>query len=251
MNLLTLFFNAVEPQLPSKEGPEPPEEVPPPTTPPAPKIEPKSDGVGPTRQPPSQGLGYPKYQKSLPPRFQRQQQVRSSSSLLGCCLSLSAVFRLCSPFDCVPGPPTPCCRALALTFPTNAFGCKLVTSLLTCSWQEQLLKQQQQWQQQQQGTAPPAPVPPSPPQPVTLGAVPAPQAPPPPPKALYPGALGRPPPMPPMNFDPRWMMIPPYVDPRLLQGRPPLDFYPPGVHPSGKGPLEWWGAPCSRRRCFV
>lgn len=42
--------------------------------------------------------------------------------------------------------------------------------------------------------------------------------------------------MPPMNFDPRWMMIPPYVDPRLLQGRPPLDFYPPGVHPSGKGP---------------
>lgn len=106
--------------------------------------------------------------------------------------------------------------------------------------QEQLLKQQQQqqWQQHQQGSAPPAPVPPSPPQPVTMGAVPAPQAAPPPPKALYPGALGRPPPMPPMNFDPRWMMIPPYVDPRLLQGRPPLDFYPPGVHPSGKGP---WG----------
>ncbi|KAL1771896.1 PRRC2A isoform X1 [Sigmodon hispidus] len=170
----------VEPQLPSKEAPEPPEEVPPPTTPPAPKVEPKGDGVGPTRQPPSQGLGYPKYQKSLPPRFQRQQQ-------------------------------------------------------------EQLLKQQQQqqqWQQQQQGPAPPAPVPPSPPQPVTLGAVPAPQAPPPPPKALYPGALGRPPPMPPMNFDPRWMMIPPYVDPRLLQGRPPLDFYPPGVHPSGLVPRE-------------
>ncbi|XP_063135073.1 protein PRRC2A isoform X7 [Rattus norvegicus] len=63
-----------EPQLPSKEGPEPPEEVPAPTTPPAPKVEPKGDGVGPTRQPPSQGLGYPKYQKSLPPRFQRQQQ---------------------------------------------------------------------------------------------------------------------------------------------------------------------------------
>lgn len=41
-----------------------------------------------------------------------------------------------------------------------------------------------------------------------------------------------------MNFDPRWMMIPPYVDPRLLQGRPPLDFYPPGVHPSGKGPQK-------------
>ncbi|KAB0338291.1 hypothetical protein FD754_024684 [Muntiacus muntjak] len=171
--------SAVEPQVPSKEGPEPPEEVPSPATPPAPKVEPKGDGVGPTRQPSSQGLGYPKYQKSLPPRFQRQQQ-------------------------------------------------------------EQLLKQQQQqqWQQQQQGSAQPTPVPPSPPQPVTRGAVPAPQAPPPPPKALYPGALGRPPPMPPMNFDPRWMMIPPYVDPRLLQGRPPLDFYPPGVHPSGLVPRE-------------
>ncbi|ERE88845.1 protein PRRC2A-like protein [Cricetulus griseus] len=179
----SLEGSPVEPQLPSKEGPEPAEEVPPPTTSPAPKVEPKGDGVGPTRQPPNQGLGYPKYQKSLPPRFQRQQQ-------------------------------------------------------------EQLLKQQQQqWQQQQQqqqqqGPAPPAPVPPSPPQPVTLGTVPAPQAPPPPPKALYPGALGRPPPMPPMNFDPRWMMIPPYVDPRLLQGRPPLDFYPPGVHPSGLVPRE-------------
>lgn len=49
--------------------------------------------------------------------------------------------------------------------------------------------------------------------------------------------------MPPMNFDPRWMMIPPYVDPRLLQGRPPLDFYPPGVHPSGKRPWEVWESP--------
>lgn len=166
----------VESQLPSKECPESPEEVPSPATLPAPKVEPKGDGVGPTRQTPSQGLGYPKYQKSLPPRFQRQQQ-------------------------------------------------------------EQLLKQQQQqWQHHQQGSTPPTPIPPSPPQPVTIGAVPAPTAP--PPKALYPGALGRPPPMPPMNFDPRWMMIPPYVDPRLLQGRPPLDFYPPGVHPSGLVPRE-------------
>ncbi|XP_011378185.1 protein PRRC2A isoform X2 [Pteropus medius] len=170
------FETSPEPQLPSKEGPEPSEEVPSPATPPALKVEPKGDGVGPTRQPPSQGLGYPKYQKSLPPRFQRQQQ-------------------------------------------------------------EQLLKQQQQqWQQHQQGSTPPAPVPPSPPQPATMGAVPTPQAP--PPKALYPGALGRPPPMPPMNFDPRWMMIPPYVDPRLLQGRPPLDFYSPSVHPSGLVPRE-------------
>lgn len=68
----------MEPQLPSKECPEPLEEVTSPAIPPAPKVEPKGDGVGPTRQPPSQGLGYPKYQKSLPPRFQRQQQVRLS-----------------------------------------------------------------------------------------------------------------------------------------------------------------------------
>ena len=76
--MIIFFINAVEPQLSSKEGSEQPEEVPSPATTPAPKVEPKGDGVGPSRQPPSQGLGYPKYQKSLPPRFQRQQQVRSS-----------------------------------------------------------------------------------------------------------------------------------------------------------------------------
>lgn len=150
--------------------------------------------------------------------------------------SVSGVSSLC------PSSPS-ICHICVLTlllglFPVRGrgFDASLVPSAVLP--QEQLLKQQQQqqWQQHQQGSAPPAPVPPSPPQPVTIGAVPAPQAPPPPPKALYPGALGRPPPMPPMNFDPRWMMIPPYVDPRLLQGRPPLDFYPPGVHPSGKGP---------------
>lgn len=43
-----------------------------------------------------------------------------------------------------------------------------------------------------------------------------------------------------MNFDPRWMMMP-YMDPRMMQGRPPpLDYYSAGMHPSGlstKGPL--------------
>lgn len=118
--------------------------------------------------------------------------------------------------------------------------------------QEQLLKQQQQWQQQH--GPPPAP----PPGPPSLGALGAgvhppggapPAAPPPPPgppKALFAGSMGRPPPLPQMNFDPRWMMIPPYMDPRMMQGRPPpVDFYPPGVHPSGKGrvpaPLRGFG----------
>ncbi|XP_059570292.1 protein PRRC2A isoform X2 [Alligator mississippiensis] len=166
----------------------------------APKPEPKAEPPGPQRQPPpAQPLGYPKYQKSLPPRFQRQQQ-------------------------------------------------------------EQLLKQQQQWQQQQQqqhaagagGAMPASPQqagpplgPPVAPATASSQAPGPPQAPPqavppqaPPPKALYPGALGRPPPLPQMNFDPRWMMISPYMDPRVMQGRPPVDFYPPGVHPSSLLPRE-------------
>ncbi|XP_073807803.1 protein PRRC2B isoform X5 [Danio rerio] len=36
-----------------------------------------------------------------------------------------------------------------------------------------------------------------------------------------------------LGFDPRWMMMPPYMDPRLAQGCSPVDYYPPGVHSSG------------------
>lgn len=51
--------------------------------------------------------------------------------------------------------------------------------------------------------------------------------------ALYPpSSMGRPPPLP-MNFDPRWMIMP-YMDPRMMQGRPPpLDYYPASMHPTG------------------
>ncbi|XP_017336913.1 protein PRRC2A isoform X1 [Ictalurus punctatus] len=117
------------------------------------------------------GQGFSKYQKSLPPRFQRQQQ-------------------------------------------------------------EQLLKQQQQWQQQQQHSqvAQAQLQSQAPQQGPTPGATPQPG-----PKqpALYPpGSMGRPPPLP-MNFDPRWMMMP-YMDPRMIQGRPPpMDYYPAGMHPTG------------------
>ncbi|XP_074542156.1 protein PRRC2A isoform X2 [Halichoeres trimaculatus] len=124
------------------------------------------------------GQGYSKYQKSLPPRFQRQQQ-------------------------------------------------------------EQLLKQQQQWQQQQQqqqhsqasqsqlSPQPQAPQGPSP------GTTPQPGPGPKQGGPLYqPGNMVRPPPLP-MNFDPRWMMMP-YMDPRMMQGRPPpMDYYSAGMHPSG------------------
>ncbi|KAI3358100.1 hypothetical protein L3Q82_003108 [Scortum barcoo] len=124
------------------------------------------------------GQGYSKYQKSLPPRFQRQQQ-------------------------------------------------------------EQLLKQQQQWQQQQQqqqhsqasqSQLSPQPQPPQGPSP---GSTPQPGPGPKQGGPLYqPSNMVRPPPLP-MNFDPRWMMMP-YMDPRMMQGRPPpMDYYPAGMHPSG------------------
>lgn len=35
-----------------------------------------------------------------------------------------------------------------------------------------------------------------------------------------------------LGFDPRWMMMPPYMDPRMNQGRSPVDYYPPNVHSS-------------------
>lgn len=127
----------------------------------------KMEVMGGGRQSGPPGPGYSKYQKSLPPRFQRQQQ-------------------------------------------------------------EQLLKQQQQqWQASQSQLSP---------QPQTQGPAPGsgPQPGPGPKQGpMYqPGNMVRQPPLP-MNFDPRWMMMP-YMDPRMMQGRPPpMDYYPAGMHPSG------------------
>uniref|UniRef100_A0A673ZQQ4 Proline rich coiled-coil 2B n=1 Tax=Salmo trutta TaxID=8032 RepID=A0A673ZQQ4_SALTR len=36
-----------------------------------------------------------------------------------------------------------------------------------------------------------------------------------------------------LGFDPRWMMMPPFMDPRMAQGRSPVDYYPNAVHSSG------------------
>ncbi|XP_061118275.1 protein PRRC2B isoform X2 [Conger conger] len=36
-----------------------------------------------------------------------------------------------------------------------------------------------------------------------------------------------------LGFDPRWMMMPPYMDPRMTQGRSPVDYYPTPIHSSG------------------
>lgn len=37
-----------------------------------------------------------------------------------------------------------------------------------------------------------------------------------------------------LGFDPRWMMMPSYMDPRMAQSRTPVDFYPSALHPSGE-----------------
>ncbi|KAF5909534.1 protein PRRC2B, partial [Clarias magur] len=36
-----------------------------------------------------------------------------------------------------------------------------------------------------------------------------------------------------LGFDPRWMMMPPYMDPRVTQGRSAVDYYSANVHSSG------------------
>ncbi|KAF6735322.1 Protein PRRC2C [Oryzias melastigma] len=101
------------------------------------------------------GQGYSKYQKSLPPRFQRQQQ-------------------------------------------------------------EQLLKQQQQWQQQQHSQASQSQLSPQT-QAASPGSAPQPGPGPKQGGPMYqPGSMVRPQPLP-LNFDPRWMMMP-YMDPRMMQG---------------------------------
>lgn len=43
-----------------------------------------------------------------------------------------------------------------------------------------------------------------------------------------------------LGFDPRWMMMPSYMDPRIPPTRTPVDFYPSALHPSGKHmPRSW------------
>ncbi|KAM6243564.1 protein PRRC2B isoform 7-T15 [Porphyrio hochstetteri] len=100
------------------------------------------------REAPSPAQEFNKYQKSLPPRFQRQQQQQQ---------------------------------------------------------QEQLYKMQH-WQQQQVY---------------------------PPPSHSHPQRTFYPPHPQMLGFDPRWMMMPSYMDPRMAQNRTPVDFYPSALHPSG------------------
>ncbi|CAH2311821.1 Hypothetical predicted protein [Pelobates cultripes] len=141
-----------------------PPSIPPPTTPlppsaspiPAPVLTHENESDPGTQQRPSVSSGYSKqFQKSLPPRFQRQQEQMK----------------------------------------------------------------QQQWQQQQQGVisqntqSQPSSSP-----------VPPPQH-----RPLYQPLGPHPPHLTSMAFDPRWLMMQPYMDPRMMSGRPAMDI--PPIHP--------------------
>lgn len=78
---------------------------------------------------------------------------------------------------------------------------------------------QQQWQQQQQGVlSQPAQSQPS------SSPVPPPQH-----RPLYQPLGPHPQHLASMAFDPRWLMMQPYMDPRMMSGRPTMDM--PPMHP--------------------
>lgn len=83
--------------------------------------------------------------------------------------------------------------------------------------QEQM--KQQQWQQQQQGVIPQS----APSQP-SSGPVPPPQH-----RPLYQPMQPHPQHLASMGFDPRWLMMQSYMDPRMMSGRPAMDM--PPIHP--------------------
>ncbi|XP_054835363.1 protein PRRC2C isoform X3 [Eublepharis macularius] len=87
--------------------------------------------------------------------------------------------------------------------------------------QEQM--KQQQWRQQQQGVLPQS----APSQP-SSGPVPPPQH-----RPLYQPMQPHPQHLASMGFDPRWLMMQSYVDPRMMSGRPAMDMPPmhPGIIP--------------------
>ncbi|XP_015279331.1 PREDICTED: protein PRRC2C [Gekko japonicus] len=90
--------------------------------------------------------------------------------------------------------------------------------------QQEQMKQQQWQQQQQQGVLPPQTTPSQP----SSGPVPPPQH-----RPLYQPMQPHPPHLASMGFDPRWLMMQSYVDPRMMSGRPAMDMPPmhPGIIP--------------------
>lgn len=99
---------------------------------------------------------------------------------------------------------------------TKSSGCGVLL------FQEQM--KQQQWQQQQQQGVLPQTVPSQP----SGSAVP-----PPPHRPLYQPMQPHPQHLASMGFDPRWLMMQSYMDPRMMSSRPAMDI--PPIHP---GELE-------------
>ncbi|KAH0618217.1 hypothetical protein JD844_017227, partial [Phrynosoma platyrhinos] len=97
--------------------------------------------------------------------------------------------------------------------------CQLNRGHLKAGYYEKVEQmKQQQWQQQQQGVLPQ-----STPQP-SSGPVPPPAH-----RPLYQPLQPHPPHLASMGFDPRWLMMQSYVDPRMISGRPAIDM--PPIHP--------------------
>ncbi|XP_064415977.1 protein PRRC2C isoform X4 [Latimeria chalumnae] len=92
--------------------------------------------------------------------------------------------------------------------------------------QEQMKQQQWQQQQQQQGVLQQ----PTQSQP-SGGPVPPPQH-----RPLYQPLGPHPQHLASMGFDPRWLMMQPYMDPRMMSGRPPMDM--PSMHPGIMPPKQ-------------
>lgn len=93
-----------------------------------------------------------------------------------------------------------------------------VSSCGTLPFQEQM--KQQQWQQQQQQGGLPPTVPSQP----SSGAVPPPTH-----RPLYQPVQPHPQHLASMGFDPRWLVMQSYMDPRMMSGRAAVDI--PPIHP--------------------
>lgn len=133
-----------------------------------------------------------------------------SVSLEGCLISLK--------------PP----RIMDIVHTQENFGCLLMRVMFLS--QEQL--KQQQWQQQQQQTSGGSVSP-------SGGSVP-PQH-----RSLYQPLGPHHQHLASMGFDPRWLMMQSYMDPRIMSGRPPMDM--PPMHPGRLFDLEF---PTKKKKIF-
>lgn len=149
---------------------------------------------------PSLPSGYSKqFQKSLPPRFLRQQVCTYILLCFHCVMdALKSIKSVGSNEKSIFRPPRVLMYEMTKDHPLF--------------FQEQL--KQQQWQQQQTGAGSVSP----------SGSSVPPQH-----RSLYQPLGPHHQHLASMGFDPRWLMMQSYMDPRMLSGRPPMDM--PPMHP--------------------